>query len=153
VVQVLLPLVLIASGFAAGGLMIAVLGGAPLQFVLPVDRYIPVHQFLTTRFDPFMPINLAGGFVLDMVLVFVAPTTPVRILCGVAGLFLISSIMVSLTKNYPINKWVATLDPENLPENWAELDPRVKWRNWNSVRAAFAVVALVANVTAVGTLL
>lgn len=151
--QVLLPLVLIANGFAAGGLMIAVLGGAPLQFVLPVERYIPVHQFLTTRFDPFMPINLAGGFILDVVLLFVAPTPASRILCGVAGLFLISSMMVSLTKNYPINKWVAKLDPDNLPENWAELDPRVKWRNWNAVRASFAVVALLANVTAVGSLL
>lgn len=152
-IHILLPLLLLANGMAAGGLMIAFLGGAPLQFVLPVDSYIVVQKFLTTRFDPFMPICLVITILVDLTLAATTPVSPFRWLVAAGGVLVACAITVSLTKNFPINKFVRSLDPERLPENWADLDPRVRWRNWNAVRTTLTVTALLLTVTAVGTLI
>jgi hypothetical protein len=40
-----------------------------------------------------------------------------------------------------------------VPDNFERIDPRVRWRNWNLIRTALAVAALLANVATVGTLL
>jgi uncharacterized membrane protein len=153
VVRVVLPLALLCSGFAAGGLMISSLGGAPLLLALPTDRYVPVHQFLVTRFDPFMPISMLAALIFDLTLLVIGPAGAFRALAGLAALLLICAMAVSLTKNVPINRWISTLDPDRLPDDFAERDPRVRWRNWNVVRTVFGVCALVVNVTAVGVLL
>jgi uncharacterized membrane protein len=148
-----LPLALLGSGFAAGGLMISALGGAPLLLILPTDQYVPIHKFLVTRFDPFMPISLCGALIADAILAFTAATGAGRALTGTAAVLLVIAVVVSLTKNVPINKWVARLDPSALPENFEHLDPRVRWRNWNLVRTALAVTALLVNVSTVAALL
>jgi uncharacterized membrane protein len=152
-VQLLLPVAVLACGLAAGGLMISVLGGAPLLLVLPTDRYIPVHQFLVQRFDPFMPISMGVALLCDVALVFLAPTSLTRSMAAVAAVLLLLAMAVSIFKNVPINKWVATLSPDTVPDDWERLDPRVRWRNWNAVRTVFAVAALTVNVAAVGVLL
>lgn len=149
----LLPLALLGSGMAAGGLMIASLGGAPLLLSLPTERYIPVHTFLVTRFDPFMPICMAVALGCDAALGLVAPTAASRALAAAAALLLAVVLVISLAKNVPINRWVATLDVDALPRDWERLDPRVRWRNWNLLRTAFAVGALVCNALTVGVLL
>lgn len=151
--QLLVPLALLGSGLAAGGLMISSLGGAPLLLTLPTDQYVPVHQFLVTRFDPFMPISLCGALVADAILAFTAATAIVHVLAGTAAALLVIAVVVSLTKNVPINKWVSRLDPSALPEDFERLDPRVRWRNWNLVRTALAVTALFVNVSIVAALL
>lgn len=147
--QIFLPLALLGTGLAAGGLMISVLGGAPLLLSLPVDRYIPVHKFLVTRFDPFMPISLVGGLVCDGVVVGFS-SGAARVLAILAVIALLIAVTISLTKNVPINRWVYSLDPNSVPANWDQLDPRIRWRNWNALRAAFAVLALVFNTIIVG---
>ena len=152
-IHLLLPLLLLANGMAAGGLMIALLGGAPLMFVLPIPDYIVVQKFLTTRFDPFMPICLIVTILMDGTLAATTPTAPFRWLALVSCVLTASAISVSLTRNFPINKFVRKLDPENIPENWSEVDPRVRWRNWNAVRTTLTVTALLLNVIAVGTLI
>ncbi|MEV4702084.1 DUF1772 domain-containing protein [Actinoplanes sp. NPDC049316] len=152
-VRVLLPLALLFSGFAAGGLMISSLGGAPLLLALPTDRYVPVHQFLVTRFDPFMPISMSAALVFDLALTLTGPSGGFRLLTGLAAVLLVCAMAVSLTKNVPINRWISTLDPERLPADWDRLDPRVRWRNWNLVRTVLAVCALVVNVCAVAAVL
>ena len=63
-----MPVALMFSGLAGGGLMIATLGGAPLLLILPRDRYVPIHQFLVTRFDPFMPLSMTTAMVFDLAL-------------------------------------------------------------------------------------
>lgn len=152
--RLLLPLALLGTGLAAGGLMIASLGGAPLLLRLPTKQYVPVHQFLVTRFDPFMPICFCVGMIADVILTFgPARTTTAQALTGTAAALLVVTLVVSLTKNVPINRWVSKLDPEALPDNFEHLDPRVRWRNWNVVRTAFAVAALLANVAAVAAVL
>jgi uncharacterized membrane protein len=152
-VRVLLPIALLFSGFAAGGLMISSLGGAPLLLALPTDRYVPVHQFLVTRFDPFMPISMTAAFIFDVTLTLTGSPAAFRALTGLAALLLAGGMAVSLTKNVPINRWISTLDPERLPDDWERLDPRVRWRNWNVVRTVLAVSALIVNVSAVAVVL
>ncbi|WP_328335954.1 MULTISPECIES: DUF1772 domain-containing protein [unclassified Streptomyces] len=145
--QILLPLALIGSGMGAGGLMIASLGGAPLLLSLPVDRYIPVHQFLVTRFDPFMPICMITAMLADIGAAALSDGAA-RGPEGVAAVLLLGSIVVSLVKNVPINKWVGTLELGVVPPDWERIDPRIRWRNWNVVRTAFVVTALLANALA-----
>jgi uncharacterized membrane protein len=152
--RIFLPLALLGNGMAAGGLVIASLGGAPFLLTLPTEQYVPAHQFLVTRFDPFMPISFCIGLIADLILASSgASTAGAKALTGTAGALLIVALAVSLTKNVPINKWVGRLDPGSLPENFELIDPRTRWRNWNLVRTALAVVALLANVAAVGAVL
>jgi hypothetical protein len=153
VITLLVPLVVITSGFAAGGLMIATLGGAPLLLRLPTPQYVPVHQFLVKQFDPFMPINLVGAAILDALIAGFAHAVAARILAGLATVLYTIVMYVSLAKNVPINKWVGRLDADNLPDNWEQLDPRVRWKNWNLVRTCLATTGLVLNAAVVGALL
>lgn len=145
----LLALALLGTGLAAGGLMISALGGAPLLLTLPTDQYVPIHQFLVTRFDPFMPICLLLGLFSNLALVFVGVSAPARVLSAVAAALLVGAVFVSLAKNVPINRWVKTLNPAALPADWARVDPRERWRNWNLVRTAATTAALVVTVAVV----
>lgn len=151
-IAVLLPVVTLAGGLAAGGLMISALGGAPMLLALPADVYLPVHKLLVGRFDPFMPVCIITALLADAVLAAAAPSGVTRALAAAGGALYLSVLCVSLTKNVPINRWIAALDPAQLPADWPSIDPRVRWRNWNLVRTAAAVLALVVNATAVGWL-
>lgn len=152
-IRILVPLAMLASGLGAGGLMISVLGGAPLLLSLPTEVYVPVHMFLVKRFDPFMPACLLTTLVADLATAAVAGSWPARVLAVLAAACALTTTTISLRKNVPINKWVAGLDPDRLPENWAEVDPRVRWSTWNSVRTGFACAALACNAGLAGVLL
>lgn len=152
-IRLLLPLAVLFNGLAAGGLMISALGGAPLLLTLSTERYIPIHQFLVTRFDPFMPVSMCSALLLDFGVVAAAPSSSGRALALTGAVLLIGAMVVSLTRNVPINRWISTLDPQRVPDDWALIDPRVRWRNWNLVRTVLAVAALVANVSTVAVLL
>ncbi|RCG25315.1 DUF1772 domain-containing protein [Streptomyces reniochalinae] len=147
-----MPLALLAGGLAAGGLAISVLA-APLFTTLPTAMYVPVHKGLVTRFDPFMPVSLLSCLLCDVALVVAADGTALRLLAGAAALLLACAMTVSLTKNVPINRWLETLDPQALPPDFEQTDPRERWIRWNRVRGAFAVAALVANVSAAALLI
>lgn len=151
-ISVLAPLVMLAGGLAAGGLMISALGGAPMLLALPADVYLPVHKLLVGRFDPFMPACIITALATDAVLAAAAPTGLTHALAAVGAALYLSVLCVSLTKNVPINRWIAALDPARLPDDWPSIDPRVKWRNWNLVRTVLAVLALTVNAAAVGAL-
>ncbi|MER5772192.1 anthrone oxygenase family protein [Streptomyces sp. NPDC001985] len=149
----LVPLVMIANGMAAGGMMIAVLG-AGLLLTLPRQRYVALHQLLVTRFDPFMPACILLALLLDLVLTVAGPGAAARWLHALAALLLLVTVVVSLTRNVPINRWLKTLDADALPPDFDRLlHRRVVWRNWNLVRASTALGALAANGAAVGVLL
>jgi len=150
VVRFVLPIALFTGGLAGGALMLSVLGGAPLLLALPADRYITVHQFLVTRFDPFMPVNLAIAFASDIIIAVTASTDGVRSLAATAAALYLAVMCVSLTRNVPINKWIAAVDPDAVPADWEEIDPRQRWSDWNRVRSGLAVAALLLNVLTVG---
>ena len=149
----IIPVALLASGMAAGGLMISALGGAPMLLSLSVENYLAVHKGFIGRFDPFMPICIITALVADAVLAIAVPTASAHTLEAAGAFLYLSVLSVSLTKNVPINHWIVTLDPAQPPANWDEVDPRVRWRNWNVVRTTLAVAGLVVNVAAVGVLM
>jgi uncharacterized membrane protein len=150
--EVLLPIAVLGNGLAAGGSVLSVLGGAPLMQSLPAGGYVHVHQFLERRMHPFMPACLLVALVADVASAFFFAGT-VRVLLAGAAVLLAGAVGVSVAKNVPINKWVATLDPADPPADFARIDPRLRWATWNRVRSVLMVSALVLDVLAVGTLL
>lgn len=151
-IQFLLPLVLLANGLAAGVLIGSVMGPVALLRGLAPDQYVRAHALFASRYDPFMPICLLTTALSGAATALAAPAPAARALFTVAALLATSVIVISLTKNVPINRWVRSLDPDELPANWEKLDPRARWRSWNLVRAVLAVGALGLNVTAVAVL-
>lgn len=149
---VVVPLVLLANGLAAGVLVGTQLGGWPLLLALPPDRYVHAHAFFTHRYDPFMPICLLITIGGDVVLAVGAPGVVPRLLFCLGALLVLATITVSITRNVPVNRWLRTLDPNDLPADFAARDPRRYWGSWNRLRSACALVALLANCLALAVL-
>ncbi|MBO8192100.1 DUF1772 domain-containing protein [Streptomyces oryzae] len=149
----LAPLVVLLNGLAAGVLFGTQLGGWPLLAVLPADRYVHAHAFFATRYDPAMPICLLGTLAGDIWLAAVSPHAVARGLFVAGAVLAAATVVISLTKNVPVNKWVQTLDPDNLPADFADHDPRRRWGAWNQRRSALTVLALFVNCAALTLLL
>ena len=152
-VEVLTPLVLLTTGLAAGVLVGTQLGGFPLLTSLPPDQYVRAHAFFATRYDPFMPVCLMIGTLGSATLAALAPVPGARWLYGVAAVAAMLTMVISLAKNVPVNKWVRSLDPDDLPDDFAERDPRRHWGAWNRARTALSVGALLGNCAALTLLL
>ncbi len=146
-------LALTGNGLAAGVLLSTVLGGVPLLLSLPPARYVHAHGFLAQRYDPFMPVTLAATAVVDLVLAWLTPGVAGHALYAAAALTVGGVMTISVTKNVPINKYLISLDPDTLPDDWDRRDPRYRWRTWNAVRTTLAVAALVINLAASATAL
>lgn len=153
VLQILVPLAILTSGLGAGVLMGSQLGGWPLLVALPPERYIQAHAFLSTRYDPFMPVCLVGAALCDALLTLLAPGTGVRVLFAVATVLGAATVTISIVKNVPINRLVREMDPNRLPDNFADQDPRERWGRWNQARTRLAVLALLVNCAALAALL
>ncbi|MDH6579770.1 DUF1772 domain-containing protein [Kitasatospora sp. MAP5-34] len=149
----LAPLVMLLNGLAAGVLLGTQLGGWPLLAALPPDRYVHAHAFFATRYDPAMPICLLGTLLGDAALAATLTQTTARLCCLAAAALAAATIAISVTKNVPVNRWIRTLDPEHLPDNFPDLDPREHWGPWNRRRSALSILALAANCAALAALL
>lgn len=152
-IRLVAPMAILANGVAAGVMFSTVIGIAPLMLVLPYDRYIQAIQFLWPRYDPLMPITNGAAFLLDVAIAALATNGLGRVSFGLAAALLAAVISISVIKNVPINKYIASLDPARQPPDWADRDPRVRWRNWNLARTSLALLALVVNVAGAGVLL
>ncbi len=151
--QILIPLTLLANGIATGVMVSVVIGLAPMSLAVPYPTYVRTIQFLWKRYDPFMPIMNALACVADLVLAATATGSAARALFGSAGGLLLVVMAISVIKNVPINRYIMSLDPQAPPADWAQADPRTRWRNWNLFRTSLAVLALVTNLAAVAVLL
>lgn len=149
----LTPLLLLLNGLAAGVLFGTQLGGQPYLASLPYDRYVQAHAFFGTRYDPAMPICLVGTFLLDVLLAVTAPEAAARALFALGAALAVTTAVISVVKNVPVNRWMRTLDPDNLPADFPDKDPRKTWGAWNSRRSVLTISALVANCLALGVLL
>ncbi|XVQ90041.1 anthrone oxygenase family protein [Microbispora siamensis] len=151
--RLLLPLALLGNGLAAGDMFCTALGLAPLMLTLPYGGYVRMVQFLWPRYDPAVPAINAITLLLDLVIAVLPGQAAARTLFGAAAALIAAVIVISVTKAVPINRYVMALDPESCPADWAERDPRLRWRNWNLVRTVLMVAALAANVAGAGCLL
>jgi uncharacterized membrane protein len=145
---VLLPLALLANGLAAGVLVATVLGVVPFYRTLPADQYVRAHAFAVGRYDPFQPVCLLITFAADMTILVTEPSAAVRALCGAAGFLAGSVVVVSLTRNVPMNRWIKVQDPRALPAGWDFEAFRSRWARWNGTRTLLAVLALLLNTCA-----
>ncbi|HEX4221146.1 MAG TPA: DUF1772 domain-containing protein [Pseudonocardiaceae bacterium] len=152
--NLVIPIVLVANGLAAGVLIGTQLGTWQLMVSQPPAQYVRTHAFYATRFDPFMPICLILTVVGDAALSVVDHGgAGERALHLLAGLLALVTVTISIVKNVPVNKWMRTLDPEDLPADFAARDPRRFWGFWNRVRGFLAVTALLANCVALAIVL
>ncbi|MFJ2608271.1 anthrone oxygenase family protein [Streptomyces sp. NPDC091279] len=138
-----LAAVLLCNGLAAGVLTASELGQFPLLARLPADQYIRTHAFFSTRYDPFMPTCLLLTVLGDLTLAVTADTPAARGLSGAAALLAACAVLVSLTRNVPLNTWVRSLDPHDPPGDWRLR--RAAWGRWNLRRCVLVAAALVAN--------
>jgi uncharacterized membrane protein len=99
-----------------------------------------------------MPICLLITIGGDVVLAVGAPGVVPRLLFCLGALLVLATITVSITRNVPVNRWLRTLDPNDLPADFAARDPRRYWGSWNRLRSACALVALLANCLALAVL-
>lgn len=150
---IMVPLALVASGLGAGVLLWSAVCGMPLLATLPADGYVRTHQFWAPRFEPFQPICVAVCAVTGVVLAVTAPVTAARVTFACGATCAAAVIVVSATRNVPIKKWVMSLRPDDLPDDWQQRDPRRVWGRWNLVRTTLSVALLLLNAIAVGFLL
>jgi uncharacterized membrane protein len=144
-VAVLAVAVAVTSGVVAGVLFAVALSVLPALRAMPADRYVYAHQLIGRHWDPTMPVIVLGSTAVEVVLAFTAPGTTAPLFAVGAGLLLVVSV-VSHFCNVPINRRVKSVDPEAVPQDWA--DPRPLWRRWHLLRTAVAVAAAVVNATA-----
>ncbi|MFF3743712.1 anthrone oxygenase family protein [Streptomyces kronopolitis] len=147
------PLVLLANGLAAGVLVGTQLGGWPLLAALPARQYVHAHAFFATRYDPFMPVCFLGTVLGDLVLAAGADRAAARWAFGVSVPLVLAAIVISVTRNVPVNRWIRALDPQALPPDFADRDPRPRWGAWNRGRCVLAATALLTNCLGTGLLL
>lgn len=139
--------VLVGNGVVAGVLFAIALAVMPALAAMPPAQYVRTHRLIGRHWDPTMPIIVLSSCVVDIVLA-ANVTDAIRVGLFAAGAVLLLGVAgVSHLANVPINKRVKDLDPDQIPADWA--DPRALWRNWNLLRAAFAVLALATNALAV----
>ncbi|MFI9526492.1 DUF1772 domain-containing protein [Micromonospora rosaria] len=136
----------VGSGLTAGVLVSTMLGIIPFMRTLPPDRYVAAHRYLWSRYDPFMPICFGLSVLADLVLAVRVTDPTVRTPVVLATVCLAAVMVISVTRQVPINRWVRDLDPAALPLDWAEVDPRRRWRNWNLARTVLACAGFGLNV-------
>lgn len=147
--HVLGSVAVVTNGLAAGIMLSTVIGIVPMFLAQPYDAYVRSVHFLWRRYDPIMPISNGATLALDVALAAgLARDGSVRAGYITAAALLACVMTISITRNVPINRYVFALDPLAPPADWAQRDPRRRWRAWNLTRTALAVLAFAANVTA-----
>jgi hypothetical protein len=145
----LLVAALALNGISAGVLLGSTVGPVPLLLELPADSYVRAKQFLTPRYDPAMPITIVGNGLVDVAVAVVVSYGAARAAFAAAAVLLGAVVLVSLTRNVPVNNWELTLDPDHLPADWGQRDPRQAWLKWHIVRTALLIGALAVTVAGV----
>jgi uncharacterized membrane protein len=145
-IAVLTGLALITTALGSGVLFGVALANVPGFVALPADEYVRVHQLLDRHYEPTMPVVVLTAMALDAVLAIGSADPARRLVHAAAGLLLLGVVLISVLVNVPMLRGVRRADPDALPLDW--IDPRPRWRAWNTVRTAFAVLALALTATA-----
>jgi hypothetical protein len=141
-----------ANGIAAGIMLGNAIGPGALALRLPYGPYVSMIKYLWPRYDPLVPLLNVLAFGLDITCAAMTGGTRSALFALSAALLGVLMI-ISVTKNVPINKYVTALDEERPPDDWAEADPRAAWQRWNHVRVSLALVSLIANLAGAAVLI
>jgi len=156
-IAVVVSVALFASGIATGIMLGNAIGPGALALELPYGRYVDLIKYMWPRYDPLVPILNVVAFVLDIAGAVMIHSERGR--NGAPGLFALAAVLlgalmiISVTKNVPINKYVTALDPDDPPADWAARDPRAAWQRWNHVRVVLALAASAAGLAGAAVLL
>ncbi|PZG51393.1 DUF1772 domain-containing protein [Spongiactinospora gelatinilytica] len=142
-VSLLAVVVLVTSGVVAGVLFAVALSVVPALMAMPADRYLYTTNLLGRNWDPVMPILVLGTAAADLALALLSGPGGARTLYGATFVLMLAVAGVSHLANVPINRILRKLEPDSIPDDWA--DPRPRWRAWHLLRTTLAVVALTAN--------
>jgi Anthrone oxygenase len=144
--------VLALTAVVAGVMLGATVTSEPLLGMLQPEAYVRAKQFVESRVDPLMPILVVISAVAEVVSAVLAPRTAVRVPAILACLATVAIVVISQRVNVPINRWVARLDPGSLPPDFAQRDPRRRWRHAHLARTVLALAAVLANLVAAAKL-
>jgi uncharacterized membrane protein len=152
-VEFLVPVALLTGGVACGIMLSTVIGIFPFMTRMPYQGYVSAVQFLWRRYDPAMPILNGVALVTCAAIAILAGPSAARSAFAVASALLVVLMVISVSKNVPINRYVFRLDPAAQPADWDQRDPRARWRWWNNLRTAIALAALLCSALGAGLLL
>ncbi|WP_018681834.1 anthrone oxygenase family protein [Actinokineospora enzanensis] len=145
----LLPTLALAMSAVVAGVMLgAALASEPLLVTMAPRDYVLAKQFAGPRLEPLMPILTCLSWLCELGAAVAVPERA-RVPVVVAVLATAAVLAVSATRTAPINRWVAGLDADHLPADWAAVDPRARWRRWHLVRTGLICGAVVADAVAV----
>ncbi|RBQ16120.1 DUF1772 domain-containing protein [Spongiactinospora rosea] len=151
--ELLLPVALFTNGIAAGVLVGTMLGVVPFYRTLGAPEYVRAHAFSSTRYDPFQPICLVTTLIIDTIVAITLDAFTARVLCAAAAVTTLGVILISLSRNVPMNRWIVRQDPDAMPADWDLTSFRENWARWNGMRALVALLAFVLNISAAVALL
>jgi uncharacterized membrane protein len=136
----------VVNGVAAGIMLSTVIGIVPMMRALPYPGYVRMVQFMRPRYDPIMPLSNGSALLIDVALIAsgqraAGPHIAAAVLLAVV-------ITISVSKNVPVNRYLMSLDPDDQPKDWTDIDPRKRWQRWNNIRTGCAVLACLCNAVA-----
>lgn len=148
----LIATALAVCGTVNGLMLHGAISSVPRLGPLSPEAYVRAKQFSGPRLDPLMPILVCLSAVLDFAGAVLAPTTAVRVPALFACAAALAVIVISQLVNVPINRWVAAMDPDRLPADFAARDPRPRWRRAHLLRTVLTGAAVLANLIAITAL-
>lgn len=146
-VDALLFVAVIASGIAAGGMFVFLVGILPVREQLGAVPFVHFHQLSSPLIDRVIP----PGIVLSMLAAAgallvggLAHTAVVALLVGAVASLVVMAI--SLAVNFPINTRVKSFSLDAVPPEQRELFQR--WHRFHAIRTPIGLAAFVAYVVA-----
>nr|WP_221308862.1 DUF1772 domain-containing protein [Nocardiopsis mwathae] len=131
-----------------GGFFAVAITIVPALNAMPPDRYVYTHDLLGRYSDRVMPFLVLGSAVLGIALA-VSTAGTARWSFALAAACMAGVMVVSRTRNVPLNRQVKRLRPEDIGPDWN--DPRTRLRDWHLVRTVFAFAGC--TLAAVGAVL
>jgi anthrone oxygenase-like protein len=151
--QLLVPLLLVCTGVAAGDMFCTALGLSPMLRTRSYRGYVEVVQFLNPRYDPAMPVINTVALLSGAGAAACTSSQWGRAGFLAAAVLVAAVIAISVVKAVPINRFVLALDPLREPEDWSSRDPRTAWSRWHLLRTTLMISALALDAVAVSGLL
>src|SRR5262249_7885282 len=123
ITQLVVPVLLVANGLAAGVLLWSAAAGVPFMLIMPAQRYVQAQQFWGRRSEPLQPTCMALTVLADLALALSIGNPLARWLFAAGTAIALAVMTVSLTRNVPIKRWVMSLDAKALPDDFEQRDP------------------------------
>jgi Domain of unknown function (DUF1772) len=137
----------VASGIAAGGMLVFLVGILPIREQMGALPFVQFHQLSSPLIDRVIPPGIVVSAVTALGAVLVGGlgrSAVAALLIGASGSAVV--IAISLAVNFPINKRVRSFALDAVPPEHRELF--LRWHRFHAIRTPFALAAFGAYVAA-----